>query len=259
MQMNEVNVKLEFCRDQNSISTRDFFTKSCIDLCSIVKRDTPDVEVVKPRFDERMNQEAEKTSGWITESNCCAHVEASARLSSSTRHPATSGDREIEDRRLFIYLYGQLFGRTRLKSSRETSRPRENSQRRRHAFHTKLSSSCFCVRSRAALFLRESRARIMQLPFVACGKRVQLSVWNASKRRYPVGREFLRCFTRANRWTSLETRGKSSLKFHDAQSTRLCIWHFAVFYLHDAYIDIPVTFKNKIASSWYVARRRIFV
>lgn len=63
MQMNEVNVKLKFYRDQNSISTRDFFTKSCIDLCSIVKRDTPDVEVVKPRFDERMNQEAEKTSG----------------------------------------------------------------------------------------------------------------------------------------------------------------------------------------------------
>lgn len=64
----------------------------------------------------RPSQEARKTSGRIgvnrTESNCCTRVEASARLSSSTRHPAASGHRAIEDSRLFIYLYGQRFSRT---------------------------------------------------------------------------------------------------------------------------------------------------
>lgn len=42
-----------------------------------------------------------------TESNCCIQ-KASARTSSSTRHPAGSGHREIEDRRLFIFIWAAI-------------------------------------------------------------------------------------------------------------------------------------------------------
>lgn len=82
----------------------------------------------------------------------CIHCEASARMSSSTRHPAGSGFIEKSRTAGYLYLYGQLFNRT-LKSADPVDstlrRPRENSQSRL-LFHTKLSTS--------ALFATISRA-----------------------------------------------------------------------------------------------------
>lgn len=80
----------------------------------------------------------------------CIHWEASARMSSSTRHPAGSGFIEKSRTAGYLYLYGQLFNRT-LKSADSTlCRPRENSQRRL-VFHTKLSTSALFATISTAL------------------------------------------------------------------------------------------------------------
>lgn len=94
-----------------------FSTKSCIDFVrsyrGFDRRDSPDKQVVKSR-ETKDDEEAERQVGerrevfrLDTESNCCIQ-KASARTSSSTRHPAGSGHREIEDRRLFIFIWAAI-------------------------------------------------------------------------------------------------------------------------------------------------------
>lgn len=94
-----------------------FSTKSCIDFVrsyrGFDRRDSPDKQVVKSR-ETKNDEEAERQVGerrevfrLDTESNCCIQ-KASARTSSSTRHPAGSGHREIEDRRLFIFIWAAI-------------------------------------------------------------------------------------------------------------------------------------------------------
>lgn len=93
----------------------------------------------------------------------CIHWEASARMSSSTRHPAGSGFIEKSRTAGYLYLYGQLFNRT-LKSADSTlCRPRENSQRRL-VFHTKLSTFALFATISTAPPPLPSRHNLFSLP-----------------------------------------------------------------------------------------------